>query len=319
MSTKTTEVRARFESPQWYLRRRRYNIEVRRETVREFARRLNPARVLDIGCGDGSISLPLLTATNRLTLVDLSGGMLEVAKSRIPAVATERVGVVNGDFLAADLAPQSFDLIICLGLLAHVDSPAEVIAKITNLLSGDGAVIIESTDAGHFLARRKKLFGQVLQIARRVPYPLTRTTSDEIARMFRDRGFELSAIFRYSLPANTLALDRIIPQRVLHWLIKLIFGSAKHGRNARFGTECIYLFKACRVAESHAVLDEVKTGPCSTGEKKIESNTKMENPTEDILVVQMKREPATYLKYFGFRNRVKRGAVSPGAGANREL
>lgn len=318
MSTKTTEVKARFESPQWYLRRRRYNIEVRRETVEEFARGLNPARVLDIGCGDGSISLPLLTATNRLTLVDLSGGMLEIAKSRIPKVAAERVGVVNGDFLAADLGSQTFDLIICLGLLAHVDSAAQVIAKITGLLSVDGAVIMESTDAGHFLARRKGLFDRALQMAGRVPYPLTRTTSDEIAGMFKDRGFELSAIFRYSLPANTFALDRIIPQGVLHWLIKVIFGSAKHSRNARFGTECIYLFKACKAAELHAGPHEVETRTWSTGEKEIDDEPKVEIPNEDILVVQMKRETSTCLKDFGLGPRVN-SAVGSGTGANREL
>ncbi|HEX5425241.1 MAG TPA: methyltransferase domain-containing protein [Candidatus Acidoferrales bacterium] len=254
MSTKTTEVKARFESPQWYLRRRRYNIEVRRETVQEFARRLNPRSVLDIGCGDGSISLPLLTSTNRLTLVDMSTGMLAIAKSSVSKLALGRVAVLNGDFLALDLPANSFDLIICLGLLAHVDSPAEVIKKIAALLSEGGAVIMENTDAAHFLAGRQGLFHRFLHTVGRVPYPLTRTTSDEVTSMFRERGFGLSAIFRYSLPANTFGLDRIIPQRLLYWLIRLAFGSAKHSRNSRFGTECIYLFKAVSVVHESLVL-----------------------------------------------------------------
>jgi SAM-dependent methyltransferase len=52
------------------------------ETVQELVRLSGDARVLDIGCGDGSISLPLLTGKTSLTLLDLSAKMLSIAKYR---------------------------------------------------------------------------------------------------------------------------------------------------------------------------------------------------------------------------------------------
>ena len=62
MTSKTAvEVKALFEVPEKYLGPRRYDIRVRVETVQQFTKTLHFDRVLDIGCGDGAISLPLLS------------------------------------------------------------------------------------------------------------------------------------------------------------------------------------------------------------------------------------------------------------------
>ena len=62
MATKVERVRAVFEDAEWYFSRRAFDIRIRAETVQELVSLRDDARVLDIGCGDGSISpLPLLT------------------------------------------------------------------------------------------------------------------------------------------------------------------------------------------------------------------------------------------------------------------
>jgi predicted TPR repeat methyltransferase len=85
MSTKIDEVKSLFESPQPYLERRRYNINIRAETVQYFLRNREFTRILDIGCGDGSVSIPLLNPQPELTLLDLSANMLSAAQSNIPS------------------------------------------------------------------------------------------------------------------------------------------------------------------------------------------------------------------------------------------
>ena len=50
--------------------------------------------ILDIGCGDGSLSLPLLDDRSRLTLLDFSEGMLERARQNIPPGMNTRVEIV---------------------------------------------------------------------------------------------------------------------------------------------------------------------------------------------------------------------------------
>ena len=61
-----------FQKPEWYFTKLGYHVRVRIETVAEFLNGATLDRILDIGCGDGSISLQLLKEENRLTLLDLS-------------------------------------------------------------------------------------------------------------------------------------------------------------------------------------------------------------------------------------------------------
>ena len=76
-----TVIKRAFEQPQWYLTKTAYNIKVRIETIKEFVNGQSPKNILDIGCGDGSLSLHLLTTDNHITLLDRSKRMMEIACS----------------------------------------------------------------------------------------------------------------------------------------------------------------------------------------------------------------------------------------------
>ena len=47
--------------------------------------------------------------------------MLANASSRIPVSLADRVTIVNKDFKTANVKPGSFDLIICIGVMAYID------------------------------------------------------------------------------------------------------------------------------------------------------------------------------------------------------
>src|SRR5580700_3501046 len=121
MTSKLEQVKSLFEIPDKYLCPRQYDIQIRVETVQQFTENLTVDRVLDIGCGDGSLSLPLLPRCKQLTLLDLSSKMLDLARGKIPADRSRDVELINGGFLGSNLPSQSFDLILCVGVLAHVD------------------------------------------------------------------------------------------------------------------------------------------------------------------------------------------------------
>jgi len=166
MTSKTAQAKLAFEKPQRYLSRREYDIRVRRETVQELVEGRNFDRILDIGCGDGSISLPLLTASRRLTLVDVSGNMLTLAQGKVPAALMNNIELINDDFLSARVDSGTYDLILCIGVLAHVDSPDQIIAKIASALKPGGAVILEFTDSYHLWGRVDVVFQNLWQHVR---------------------------------------------------------------------------------------------------------------------------------------------------------
>src|SRR4030095_7906271 len=83
MNRKDDAVRTYFDLP-LYLTSHRSAIKVRAIVVKELLGAVDNARIVDFGCGDGSLSIPLLGPKNSLTLVDLSERMLSLAANRIP-------------------------------------------------------------------------------------------------------------------------------------------------------------------------------------------------------------------------------------------
>jgi ubiquinone/menaquinone biosynthesis C-methylase UbiE len=241
---KAVHVKDFYEKPQGYLTRRRYNIRIRAEAVQDLTQGLRPRRILDIGCGDGSISLPLLNGDNRLTLVDMSTAMLSVARSNIPGGLVGNVEILNENFMTVELAPQSYDLVLCIGVIAHVDSPSALIDKVTSLVRPGGNIIMESTDGHHFLNRTVQAYHRVLALLGRMPYSFTITSSADVVRMFDARHFRLRTIFRYNLPGLPVvsALYRLIPQPILYKYVRAMYGSPGNNRNSWLGAECIYRF-----------------------------------------------------------------------------
>lgn len=244
MVTKVEQVQTFFEQPEKYLGRRAFEIRIRAETVMELAERSRDIRILDIGCGDGSISLPLLTETTRLTLLDLSSSMLSIARSRVPPGVAQRVETVNQDFSTAQFKPQSFDLILCIGVMAHVTSPSDFIGKMVSLLKPGGSIIIECTDSGHILTRAVALLCKVWGLWRPTTYTLNSISYSDIVEIFGRYHLQPAAKFRYVAPLP--GFYRLLSQDSLYNCTRQIFGTLSTNRNVWLGNEYIGLFTAER-------------------------------------------------------------------------
>jgi 2-polyprenyl-3-methyl-5-hydroxy-6-metoxy-1,4-benzoquinol methylase len=244
-TSKVSQVKMVYEKPDSYLTRRRYNIDIRAETVAAFVNGATFERILDIGCGDGSMSVQLLTPNNRLVLVDMSSGMLAAARSKIPSEMASNVDIVNDNFMNVKLESRSYDLILCIGVLAHVDSPAALVDKIVSLLAPGATLIMESTDAAHRSNRMVALYHKLVRTVKGQGYAYNLISSAEVVEMLRNRGVKLSVIYRYSLPSLP-GMDRFIPQAILRGMVRLMYGTPDRNRNAGLGKECIYLFRDSR-------------------------------------------------------------------------
>ena len=78
------QVRRYFAEPDHYLANNA-RLAIRRLACGQMVQDVDRSFILDIGCGDGSMSLPLLTPQGRLTLLDSSRPMLDRAKAQPPA------------------------------------------------------------------------------------------------------------------------------------------------------------------------------------------------------------------------------------------
>lgn len=233
-----TVIKRAFEQPQWYLTKTAYNIKVRIETIKEFVNGQSPKNILDIGCGDGSLSLHLLTTDNRITLLDRSKRMMEIASSHVPGGAEGRVKTLNEDFMEADLPKRSFDLILCVGVLAYIENRRALVVKLGSLLTPGGTLIMECTDGRHFLTDMIRAYKSIRAKLVGDEFPTVTQPSSDLLAMVAELGFQLCGAFRYSLPLP--GLRRLLSQDVSYRAIRLIYGSAARNRMAWLGNECIY-------------------------------------------------------------------------------
>ena len=92
---------------------------------------------LDIGAGDGAFVEQLLAmGFDDVVGVEPSQAPLEAAKPEI------RAHLRSGIFLAADFAPDSFDLITCCQVMEHIPSPLEISRDVFSLLRPGGLFFI---------------------------------------------------------------------------------------------------------------------------------------------------------------------------------
>lgn len=240
-ASKLAQVKSLFEVPDKYLSGRQYDIRIRLETVQEFTKNLSFDRILDIGCGDGSISVPLLPRSKRLTLLDVSINMLDLARNNVPLDRVHDVELINDNFMDADLAPESFDLILSIGVLAHVDSPAAVISKIARIAKPGAFVVIQFTDSFHLWGIPVVVYQQLLKLIRPEPYPLNRLSSRQVLRLCEDEQLKVTMLYRYGLPP--LGTSTFAGQHEMYKMTRHLFGPSDKNRNRWMGNEFICRFE----------------------------------------------------------------------------
>jgi 2-polyprenyl-3-methyl-5-hydroxy-6-metoxy-1,4-benzoquinol methylase len=225
-----------------YLDIRRYIIEIRQASVREFLGDRTSSRILDVGCGDGSISIPLLNARNRLTLLDVSENMLARAISNVSPALRPNVETIHQEFLSAPLELSSYDLITCIGVLAHVTSPELVISKLVSLLRPGGLLILECTDSENFTNQLTVWIDKTRRLFRTSAAYHTRLNSaNDVIETSQREGLKLVSLYRYNqaLPL----MGKILSQNALRQIAFWIFGTTKNNRNTWLGKECLFLFQ----------------------------------------------------------------------------
>ena len=126
-------------------------LEYRLGLVRSQAQLRRADVVLDLGCGHGHHLLALGREITRGIGVDLSPGMIEIARARLKGLPWESrltFEVDDAEELGG-VATQSVDLVICIGAFEHMlDKPA-VLASIYRVLKGGGRFFCLTPNAGY--------------------------------------------------------------------------------------------------------------------------------------------------------------------------
>jgi ubiquinone/menaquinone biosynthesis C-methylase UbiE len=98
------------------------------------------ASMLDVGCGTGALLAKVLAVrpTTDAHGIDLSPGMLAVARERLGASANLRVG----DAEALPLADDTVDVVVCVDSFHHYPRPDVALVEMRRVLRSGGSIVL---------------------------------------------------------------------------------------------------------------------------------------------------------------------------------
>ncbi|MEM3736463.1 MAG: class I SAM-dependent methyltransferase [Candidatus Bathyarchaeia archaeon] len=121
-------------------------------------------RVLDVGCGDGTITRELCKHFTYVDGVDASKTQVDIAKKNVSCV-TFYVSTIE-DFEPKD----KYDSIVMVDILEHIEDPVKALKKIKLWLKRDGYIVIQVPNALSLNRRIGKIMGLIKECYDLTPY-----------------------------------------------------------------------------------------------------------------------------------------------------
>ena len=141
------------------------------------------ARVVEIGCGTGQMSLYLAHADRKVVATDISRAALSLGRAAARRFGITGVRFVETDLHYAGLRPHAFDVVYAAGVLHHTADPAAAFASVVRLARPGGIVVVGVYNAVARLPLRFRRGIARLTGFRIVPFdPILRERREEPAR-----------------------------------------------------------------------------------------------------------------------------------------
>lgn len=158
-------------------------------------------RLLDCAVGTGEITCALLKSGrfDRATVVDVSPVMLQSAKELLTSeINNAEVEFVRSDLFNFKPPDTRFDLILCLGMIAHTGRLDILLPHLKSMLMPCGRIILQTTLTDHLGTRIVRVLTSGSEIARR-GYKISWFSQRDISDACDRAGLQILATRRHIL------------------------------------------------------------------------------------------------------------------------
>ena len=109
-------------------------------------------RVLDIGCGPGTITADLaaLVSPGRVTAVEITEAALDLARAEIGRRGQDTVDFAVGDVHALQFPDDTFDVVHAHQVLQHVGDPVTALREMRRVCRPGGVIAVRDSDYAAF-------------------------------------------------------------------------------------------------------------------------------------------------------------------------
>jgi SAM-dependent methyltransferase len=215
---------ATYDAQRWTGPGGRYTNRVQLAIVEDLCAAWHDRRILEIGPGTGRFTIPLARRSNRLTLLDVSPGMLEQARSNLEAAELgDRVeAYVEGSVYALPFDDGEFDHALALNVFNHLERPGAALCELARVIHAGSTLLFNYANlhswyfpAGRRVNRRATAIGQSVYSSWRRP--------SEVDAMIEQAGLE--PVCRRGHVHVPRALERFH----LHALVKALDAASRRG------------------------------------------------------------------------------------------
>lgn len=172
---------------------------------------LPDAKILEIGCGTGWLSSKL-TAFGPVTAVDLADEVIRTARTQMPEIDFR-----SGDVLELELPLNSFDVIVTVETLSHVQDQERFVHRIAHLLKPRGYLILTT--------QNKFVFDRCEGVPPNIGYIRKWVTMKTLKQLL---SLEFSILRATSLePEGHIGVLRIVNSTKLNRLLDSVIGTSR--------------------------------------------------------------------------------------------
>ena len=189
-------------------------------------------RLLDCAAGTGEITCALLKSGrfNHATLVDVSLAMLQSAKELLTSqIKKAELEFVQSDVFNFKPSDSRFDLILCLGLIAHTGRLDILLPHLKSMLTPAGRIILQATLTDHLGARIVRAFTARTELARR-GYRISWFSQQDISDACDRAGLRILETRRHTV--GVPFGDRLWPWGNFQMETRLKDWATRHGADA---------------------------------------------------------------------------------------
>lgn len=147
-------------------------------------------RILDYGCGTGTLSLRFAGRVKEIHGIDFAAGMIEVAERKAVKSRVDNAHFMQATIFDKRLEKGSYDTVLAWGILHLVDDQKLVVKRINELLK-PGGLIVSATEC---MGEKKTPITSLLSFLMKIgifPISLHYFTVDDLEESITTAGFQV--------------------------------------------------------------------------------------------------------------------------------
>lgn len=155
-------------------------------------------KILDVGCGDGTILIQFQRNGNELYGCDISEKAVQVAKSKYGDFCNFTVGDITK---SSSLPEGKFDVIICSEILEHIENDELAIKNLYTKLETGGYLLVTTPLSEKYWSVHDNLAGHV-----------RRYEKDKLEKKITKNGFQIRKSISWGFPLLQLYYKMVYPK-----------------------------------------------------------------------------------------------------------